>query len=280
MTDWSISELREIVADYFAMLEEELAGREYNKTAHRNALLPKLNGRSKSAVEYKHQNSSAILLELGLPFIDGYKPAFHYQDLLKDVILEFVGKRYGCFTRSLERSLPDAPPLLPKNIDRLIVPAPSVVRDEEIRSDRLGALLIRDYDYAAREAYNHRLGKLGEQFAANFEQARLIQSKRPDLAKKVEWVARTQGEGLGYDIRSFETDGSERFIEVKTTRFGRAFPFLITSNEVRFSKSHAENYYLCRVFRFLDSPRLWFLKGTVSQTCSLIPKVLEASPKG
>jgi hypothetical protein len=36
--DWSRAEVEATVADYFAMLEEELRGVPYNKTAHRVAL--------------------------------------------------------------------------------------------------------------------------------------------------------------------------------------------------------------------------------------------------
>jgi hypothetical protein len=46
------------------MLTLELAGQRYNKSAHRRELLQKLNGRSNGAVELKHQNISAVLLDL------------------------------------------------------------------------------------------------------------------------------------------------------------------------------------------------------------------------
>jgi hypothetical protein len=50
------------------------------------------------------------------------------------------------------------------------------------------------------------------------EKRRLRDARRDDLARRVEWVASTVGDGLGFDILSFdELDGSERFIEVKTT---------------------------------------------------------------
>ena len=39
-------------------------------------------GRTASAIEYKHQNISAALIGLGLPYIDGYKPASNFQALL------------------------------------------------------------------------------------------------------------------------------------------------------------------------------------------------------
>ncbi|MCE8472430.1 hypothetical protein LZ189_25910, partial [Rhodovulum sulfidophilum] len=50
-----------IVADYFAMLADDISGRRYSKAKHRRVLLPLLNDRSEGAVEFKHQNISAVL---------------------------------------------------------------------------------------------------------------------------------------------------------------------------------------------------------------------------
>src|SRR5262249_29826703 len=42
-----------------------------------------------------------------------------------------------------------------------------------------------------------------------------------------EWVARTIGDGLGFDVLSFnEANGAERLVEGKTTVLGQFFPFL------------------------------------------------------
>lgn len=84
--DWSDAEVKETVADYMQMLHAELAGEPYNKTAHRTALLKRLPNRNASAVEFKHENISAILHQMGLPYIDGYKPRGNYQGALKAAI--------------------------------------------------------------------------------------------------------------------------------------------------------------------------------------------------
>jgi len=73
-SNWSESEVEAAVADYFDMLRSELTGQKYNKTAHRRALMEQLNNRSDGSVELKHQNISAVLIEMGIPYIDGYKP--------------------------------------------------------------------------------------------------------------------------------------------------------------------------------------------------------------
>ena len=58
--EWIQAELQAIVADYFAMLENELAGRPYSKTEHREALR-EIAKRSAGSIERKHQNISAVL---------------------------------------------------------------------------------------------------------------------------------------------------------------------------------------------------------------------------
>ena len=59
--DWSPEENDLIVADYFAMLGEDVHGRPYSKAEHRRALRPQLNGRSDASLEFKHRNISAAL---------------------------------------------------------------------------------------------------------------------------------------------------------------------------------------------------------------------------
>ncbi len=77
-TDWSSAELDLIVADYFAMLKEEQAGQTIRKTEHRRALKAQI-PRSDGSIEFKHQNISAVLTQLGLPRIRGYVPAWNFQ---------------------------------------------------------------------------------------------------------------------------------------------------------------------------------------------------------
>jgi hypothetical protein len=97
--DWSEAEIEATVADYFEMLEMEVRGREYSKSEHRQRLILQLNGRSEGAVERKHQNVSAVLQEMGLRFIEGYKPLGNVQGALRPVIERYVRKQSMLFGR-------------------------------------------------------------------------------------------------------------------------------------------------------------------------------------
>src|ERR1035438_8997614 len=84
-SDWSEGELDVIVKDYFAMLAADLALQSYSKSKH-NANVGARIGRSHGSVEFKHQNISAILERLGMPWIPGYKPRRNYQGAILDAI--------------------------------------------------------------------------------------------------------------------------------------------------------------------------------------------------
>lgn len=80
-TDWTDHEIEETVASYVAMLRMELDGVQYSKTAARRDLKKKIS-RTDGAIEFKHQNISAVLESLGRVRIRGYKPARNYQHAL------------------------------------------------------------------------------------------------------------------------------------------------------------------------------------------------------
>jgi hypothetical protein len=62
------------------------------------------------------------------------------------------------------------------------------------------------------------------------------------------WVSQSIGDGLGFDVISFDDiDGSERLIEVKTTGLGKYFPFYVTANELRCSEDVVQRFHLYRV---------------------------------
>ncbi len=275
--DWTRDEVEVIVGDYFEMLHKELMGEQYSKTAHRQRLAPQLNNRSDGSIEFKHANISAVLVGFGLPYIDGYKPRGNYQQLLEQGVLEFLSVRPDFFpglanspvinparavvTNQSFSTLLDAPPERLEASARLWTPNARIVK----------------VDFVRRDAENRRLGRLGEEFVVDLERRRLHdEARRPDLAKKVEWTADVKGDGAGYDITSFDEDGSPRYIEVKTTGLGKAFPFYVSSNELHCSEALRDDFHLYRVFRFSREPGLFILTGALSHTCALDPVQFQA----
>ena len=104
-----------------------------------------------------------------------------------------------------------------------------------------------------------------------FEHFRLNLAGQSRLSDHVEHVSVTRGDGLGYDVLSFETDGRERFIEVKTTAFGKDTPFFVSRNELLFAEACAEQFHLYRLFEFRRRPRMFELRGKVQDSVRLDP---------
>jgi hypothetical protein len=281
--DWSREEVEAAVADYFAMLRAERSGVEYNKTEHRRALSKLLNGRTDGSIERKHQNISAVLIELGMPYIEGYKPLSNYQQMLFDVVASQIDQANDLHVvLRAEAALPATVPPI-DDILAALVDAPSVPRRHDepyVRRLREAPRIVRVVDYPAMEARNRSLGEAGEEFAVRFEQARLLAARKDRLAGKVERVSVSRGDGLGYDVLSFEADSRERLIEVKTTAYGPATPFIVTRNEVAVSKELEANYQLYRVFDFRRQPRLFQKAGQIEQAFALDPVQFSARLRG
>lgn len=77
------------------MLSLELKGEAYSIAVHRRALIPLLANRSEGSIEFKHQNISAVLINLGQPYIKGYLPRFNYQKILEDKVIDYLIRKPG-----------------------------------------------------------------------------------------------------------------------------------------------------------------------------------------
>jgi hypothetical protein len=277
--DWTADEVALAVADYMEMLRKEVLGEPYSKAEHRAALLPLLRGRSDGSIEFKHQNTSAVLVRLGLPYVAGYKPRINYQALLAESVEAFLARHPAYLDQ-----LADAPKLSPANRPPPTADPGDLFEDppEDMPLPAPGKPWLtragRRIDFAARDAADRRLGRLGEEFVVELERARLRGEGRDDLARKVDWAAQSVGDGLGYDVLSFdESSGDERLVEVKTTGLGKAFPFYVTATEVRCSEDVPDRFHLYRVFDFGAEPRLYVLPGSLRTTCRLDPVQFRAA---
>ncbi|MDE3259838.1 MAG: DUF3883 domain-containing protein [Gemmatimonadota bacterium] len=266
---WSRQEVEATVREYFDMLVSELQGEGFNKAAHNRGLRDRLDGRTRGAVERKHQNISAVLIELGFPYISGYKPLSNVQHMLRDVVSEQVPSFEHLVKADVETTQ------IPVTVDDILdisvdPPVPASVAVGEKATD----YVVRGHhspttDYLEMEARNRSLGCAGEALVMEFEREHLMREGKDRLARNVEQVSKTVGDHAGYDIRSYEVSGQDRFIEVKTTRYGKLTPFYISAGEVRFSEANANAYHLYRLFEFRQSPKFFQLHGDVGRQVNL-----------
>lgn len=263
-TDWTDSEIDLIVADYFDMLRLERAHEPYVK-AHRNAAIQELTGRTRGSIEFKHQNISAVLLKLGMDWIVGYKPMSNFQSALLEGVERYLDTGLEGLTLT--------PPTIATGAydpPRLFIEAPPVISAAMPEPPAL-ARLVRKFDPAARDTRNRQLGRAGEEAIFEFEQQRLSEGGRKDLARKVRWVAKLDGDGAGYDILSFDPTGRERFLEVKTTGGHQTTPFFLSENERLLSEERPDAFRLVRLYGFGREPRAFELAPPLTESVLLRP---------
>ncbi|MFT3886516.1 MAG: DUF3883 domain-containing protein [Flavobacteriales bacterium] len=267
---WSPEEIQPTIEAYFDMVAKELADEKVVKTQVYRSLEDE-GQRTAKSYEFKMQNISAVLALNDLPFLRGLVPAKNFQHSLEPQVLAYLDQYPAIRSQLLEYGkLRNRQPKLTDLIDTPSLvqePAPTYPASPE-QERTFKAVKV---DFAAREHACRRLGIDGEQAVVAYEKELLTQAGRPDLAAEVEWVAQTEGDGLGYDIRSFTANYEERFIEVKTSNFDRDTPFLITDNEVAFSRENPDQYLLYRLFDFARSPKFYALDGSIEEACVLAP---------
>ena len=271
-TDWSRTELDLIVADYFSMLKEEQAGQKVHKTDHRRQLMTHVH-RSKGSIEFKHQNISAVLAQLGLPRIHGYLPAWNFQGAIADAIGRYLDGDPNPIPIAVEQLTGFADSQL------LFVGAPPVAPPVNSKAKKAFERVARKFDPALRDQLNRALGLAGEEFIYEHEQRELTRRDRRDLARKVRWVSREDGDGAGYDIRSYDASGAERWIEVKTTRGGNLTPFYLTRNENEVAKERPDAFRLYRLHDFPQNRGLFTLTPPLETVLQLEPLTFRASLK-
>ncbi len=269
---WTDAENDLIVADYFAMLIADLAGRPYNKKEHNRQLQNRVH-RSPGSIEYKHRNISAVLKGLGESWISGYRPAFNFQMSLVRAVVRWLHRN--------SEDLARAPFRRPTGVeDRAVLPiGPPPTLSNEPPPDELQKMLeiAHKFDVAKKEERNRILGRAGEERALFHERATLMEAGRRDLAKRVKWVADEEGDGAGYDIASFSPEGRNRLIEVKTTNGWERTPFHITRNELTVADQRATEWCLLRLWNFSREPRAFELRPPLKAHVLLIATSFEAS---
>ena len=136
-------------------------------------------------------------------------------------------------------------------------------------------------DYSLRDYKNKKLGDLGEELVFRYERQNLISLNRQDLADKVVHVAKVEGDGAGYDIKSYNVDGSVKYIEVKCTRGNINTDFFMSPREIKFSQINKNNFYLYRVFDLNknNNGKFYIVEGDVTETFTTQPTAFKLSKK-
>ena len=119
-------------------------------------------------------------------------------------------------------------------------------------------------DFEKENKKHRRLGERGEEIVLNAERDFLKENDKA-LAKRIRQISK-ENTSAGYDILSFEEDGQNKYIEVKSTINSPSSKanFLITINEYEKSKE-LKNYYIYIVFNVKsEKPKIGILRDPFS----------------
>ena len=142
-----------------------------------------------------------------------------------------------------------------------------VVKSVAVKAEKVDILLRatkKDYEKSNRQ--NKLIGNLGELLVMQYEQERLKDKKN----KNPDHKSVKDGDGLGYDILSYDDSGNEIFIEVKTTTGNYNSTFYITQNELECSNRYPDKYCLYRLYDFDDdtnTAKFFTINGDLTHYC-------------
>ena len=226
---------------------------------------------ARGAVEFKHGNISAVLCEMALPYIQGYKPALNYQQLLAEVVTTRL-IRDGAMLQKLALVCLGRGSAV-YALEEVAVPEVEPTSEE---SSRFRSPMRFDFP----EIERRKIGTRGEALIFEHERSRVGAAFGSAMRSAVVWAARDEGDGLGYDIRSVDIEATQQtgwpapaLIEVKTTTQGATFPFFLSENEHRVAREQVAAYRLCRVFDLNRKPRFFTLRSDGLQRCRLEPTI-------
>tara|TARA_R110002096_G_scaffold433587_1_gene652601 strand:- start:86 stop:1291 length:1206 start_codon:yes stop_codon:yes gene_type:complete len=115
-----------------------------------------------------------------------------------------------------------------------------------------------EIDYIKQLEKQMEIGNLAEEIVLNSE-IEFLRNDYPDLAEKVRSVANNPK--LGFDIISFEIDGTQKQIEVKAISTNKSNKsFFLSRNELRKSKEYPNYYLYCVSELSSEKPKILRIK--------------------
>lgn len=149
-------------------------------------------------------------------------------------------------------------PIAKKVVSEFIAPEIIPIDLEKMKSEDKRKKII---NFDIEHMRNKRLGDQGEKIVYFKEIEYLKEQGLGELANKVKWISK-EDDKAGYDILSYELDGTEKLIEVKSTNAKpkRAY-FHMSSNQYEKAKTF-DNYYIYVVFEAkTETPKIWRIRN-------------------
>lgn len=126
-------------------------------------------------------------------------------------------------------------------------------------------------DYSDQQKRNQETGDIGEKLVLANE---IDKARKWGLAEElVSQIRRVslESDDYGFDILSFDQNGKEHYIEVKTTKASsNSLSFVLTQNELDHARKYGSAYSIVMVFDVAQNPRIWDMGNPfVSEPCKV-----------
>ena len=140
-----------------------------------------------------------------------------------------------------------------QDLDKQIIEYDYDVKEFEPR-EKIQKISNKSITYKAKKKKKTQdskiIGKKGEDYVYEYEFRRLNKLNKPELASKI-YKHCDNNDFPGWDITSYNSDGTKKYIEVKSSRKNKR-SFTITSNEWNAAKREKEKYYIYIVSNALN----------------------------
>lgn len=234
---------------------------------------------------FEEERRGVIFIEREIPFQNSSDNPFMIDELIAEDNVDGIDIS-KISDDKIEYDNDDVSFEIPTNITDIVVETqpPEVSIRKKSSQPRKYRPVKRDY---VKSNKNKKIaGDTGEQIILAIEKQKLNDFGRDDLSEKVNWDSKDMGDGLGYDILSYDIlpNGEEKeiFIEVKTTTGSINKPFDVSINEVKFSQEHSDSFYIYRVYSLSsDCSKVKYYKiaGSIPENFNLIPTSFQAYKK-
>lgn len=135
----------------------------------------------------------------------------------------------------------------------------NIINDEKVNKNKI---IAKKNNWDELNEKKSKIGNLGGLYVLEIEKSK-INLLNPEFLNKI-FHASNHSDSYGYDILSFDENGNEIFIEVKTTVNKNPDQFFITKNELLVMSEKDEAYHLYFVYEFdeiKNSGKIKILKG-------------------
>lgn len=168
---------------------------------------------------------------------------------------------------------------LPENIDfsEVLVDVPELEgkhKPQATEKNKRDGKRAKKVDHINEAIQNETVGGLGEEFALAYEQWRL--RDHPELLENIKHISK-EDDSVGYDIESYEPNGTPRFLEVKSTLGNMENQFFVTENELKTAKEKGEQYVILRVSNLESNPKCCEIRFPFEGILDLAPSTYTAT---